>query len=174
MKTTSIKDIVKFMVLIEYVYYEINIFLVSINCSCSANCSFRQIRTITLNPLFASHTACVAGPVPRHRIFYYIIIYKVNTLNEQMEQKCKYVLVGYAVADQDFCNISEFSSVSWMQRHNADRVSSFNFFYLLRKSLFEAPEIIFHLLAYSFHILFVVFLQRSYFHLFCCFDLFKS
>jgi hypothetical protein len=65
--------------------------------------------------------------------FTIIIIYRANTLNEMMEQKRNYILVGYAVTHQDFCNISEFSSLSWMQRHDADRVSSFNLFLFITK-----------------------------------------
>ena len=40
--------------------------------------------------------------------FLLIIIHSVNTLNEQMEQNRKSVLVEYAVVHQDFRNISDF------------------------------------------------------------------
>ena len=89
--------------------------------------------------------------------FTIVIIYRVNTLNEQMEQNRKYVLVAYAVTHQDICNISEFSSVSWVQDMMLIESIAFHPFFIYYKSHYL------RLLKFIFHLFVLAFISCSYF-----------
>jgi hypothetical protein len=75
--------------------------------------------------------------------FTIIIVYRINTLNEQMQQQnCKYVLVWYAVTYQDFAALANFlQSVGCKDMMLIESIVFQPLFIYYKKSLFEASEI---------------------------------
>ena len=74
--------------------------------------------------------------------FTIIIVYRINTLNEQMQQNFKYVLVWYAVTYQDFAALANFlQSVGCKDMMLIESIVFQPLFIYYKKSLFEASEI---------------------------------